>query len=67
MDYFLWLFLETDYPPKANAGSDVVIHLPQNSVVLYGNLSTDDKGIVSYEWIKASGDNLAADTQVNPT
>ncbi|XP_045183076.2 dyslexia-associated protein KIAA0319-like protein isoform X2 [Mercenaria mercenaria] len=54
---------ETDYPPKANAGSDVVIHLPQKSVVLYGNLSTDDKGIVSYEWIKASGDNLAADTQ----
>lgn len=54
---------ETDYPPKANAGSDVVIHLPQNFVILYGNLSTDDKGIVSYEWIKASGDTLAADMQ----
>ena len=55
---------ETDYPPKANAGSDVVIHLPQNSVVLNGNSSTDDKGIVSYEWIKLTDDNLAADMQV---
>ena len=59
-----YTFAETDYPPKANAGSDVVIHLPQNSVVLYGNLSTDDKGIVSYEWIKSTDDNLAADMQV---
>jgi len=58
------LLLETDYPPKANAGSDIVIHLPQNSLTLYGNLSTDDKGIASYEWIKASGDKLAADMQV---
>lgn len=54
---------ETDYPPKANAGSDVVIHLPQNSVILYGNLSTDDKGIESYEWIKSTDDKLAADMQ----
>ncbi|XP_052222214.1 dyslexia-associated protein KIAA0319-like protein isoform X2 [Dreissena polymorpha] len=54
---------ETDYPPKANAGSDIVINLPQNSVVLSGNLSTDDKGIVSYEWIKVSSDKLAADMQ----
>ena len=55
---------ETDYPPKANAGSDMVIHLPQNSVILYGNLSTDDKGIESYEWIKSTDDKLAADMQV---
>ncbi|XP_052086040.1 dyslexia-associated protein KIAA0319-like protein isoform X6 [Mytilus californianus] len=52
---------ETDYPPKANAGSDVVIHLPQNSVILNGNLSTDDKGIAEYEWIKAADDKLTAD------
>ncbi|CAG2204325.1 Dyslexia-associated protein KIAA0319-like protein,Dyslexia-associated protein KIAA0319 homolog,Dyslexia-associated protein KIAA0319 [Mytilus edulis] len=52
---------ETDYPPKANAGSDVIIHLPQNSVILNGNLSTDDKGIEEYEWIKAADDKLTAD------
>jgi hypothetical protein len=55
---------ETDYPPKANAGSDKVIHLPQDSVILYGNSSTDDKGIKSYEWIKSADDKLAADMTV---
>ncbi|KAL8578420.1 hypothetical protein ACOMHN_014919 [Nucella lapillus] len=51
---------ETDYPPKANAGSDVIIHLPRKSVTLCGNASTDDKGIATYEWIKKS-DTLTAD------
>ena len=55
---------ETDYPPKANAGSDMVIHLPQNSVILNGNLSTDDKGIKTYEWIKSADDKLTADMTV---
>ncbi|XP_046548789.1 dyslexia-associated protein KIAA0319-like protein [Haliotis rubra] len=55
---------ETDYPPKANAGSDVVIHLPQSSVTLYGNASTDDRGITSYEWIKKADDKLAVDMTV---
>lgn len=39
-----------DYPPVANAGANQVITLPKNSIVLYGNLSKDDRGIVSYEW-----------------
>lgn len=52
---------EMDYPPKANAGSDMVINLPQNSVVLNGNLSTDDKGITTYEWMKVADDKLTAD------
>ncbi|KAE8624216.1 hypothetical protein XENTR_v10005867 [Xenopus tropicalis] len=39
-----------DYPPVANAGANQVITLPKNSIVLFGNLSTDDHGIVSYEW-----------------
>ncbi|XP_076456883.1 dyslexia-associated protein KIAA0319-like [Babylonia areolata] len=51
---------EMDYPPEANAGSDVIVHLPQNWVVLCGNGSTDDKAIASYEWIKTS-DSLTAD------
>ena len=46
---------ETDYPPTANAGPDKIIKLPQNSVVLYGNLSTDDHGITGWEWSKESG------------
>ena len=64
---FFFLDSETDYPPKADAGSDVVIHLPQDSVILYGNSSTDDKGIKSYEWIKSADDKLTADMTVCQT
>lgn len=40
----LFFFLtEKDYPPVARAGNDVVIVLPVDHVVLYGNGSTDDK------------------------
>ncbi|KAM5248294.1 dyslexia-associated protein KIAA0319-like protein homolog [Ctenodactylus gundi] len=39
-----------DYPPVANAGPNQVITLPQNSITLFGNQSTDDHGIASYEW-----------------
>ena len=55
---------EADYPPKANAGSNVIISLPQNTVTLYGNSSTDDKGIASYEWNKHE-DTLTADMLVS--
>lgn len=34
----------------ANAGPNQVITLPQNSITLFGNQSTDDHGISSYEW-----------------
>ena len=34
---------EQDYPPEANAGNDVVIRLPNNSVILDGSRSKDDK------------------------
>ena len=54
-------FLATDYPPTADAGSNVVLSLPQKSVTLYGNSSTDDKKIVSYEWTRTSDDHLAVD------
>ena len=58
-------FSETDYPPTANAGSNVIISLPQKSVTLYGNSSTDDKKIVSYEWTRTSDDKLAVDMVVS--
>jgi hypothetical protein len=32
---------------------------------LKGNLSTDDKGIKQYEWIKLADDKLAADMTVS--
>ncbi|XP_046396275.1 dyslexia-associated protein KIAA0319-like protein isoform X2 [Ischnura elegans] len=53
---------ERDYPPVANAGQDVIVYLPHNAVTLYGNRSTDDRGIVSWEWTKRPGDN-AVDMQ----
>jgi hypothetical protein len=43
---------EIDYPPTAVAGADIIIHLPQNEVVLNGTASTDDKGIVSWLWTR---------------
>ena len=48
---------ETDYPPEANAGAPVVIYLPQNNLTLNGNASTDDHGIVSWEWTLVSDDS----------
>ncbi|XP_071451566.1 dyslexia-associated protein KIAA0319-like protein, partial [Hetaerina americana] len=53
---------ERDYPPVANAGQDVIVHMPHNAVTLYGNRSTDDRGIVSWEWTKRPGDK-AVDMQ----
>ena len=34
---------EQDYPPTANAGDPVLIHLPNNEVTLSGKKSSDDK------------------------
>ncbi|XP_054007146.1 dyslexia-associated protein KIAA0319 isoform X1 [Hylaeus anthracinus] len=54
----------TDYPPNANAGQDIIIYLPQNTLTLNGNLSTDDHGIASWEWTKSPSDqNKAVDMQ----
>lgn len=54
-----------DYPPEANAGQDAIIYLPVNSIILNGNMSTDDRGIVSWEWTKSPSDqNKAVDMQV---
>ncbi|XP_073938875.1 dyslexia-associated protein KIAA0319 homolog isoform X2 [Castor canadensis] len=40
-----------DYPPVANPGPNQTITLPQNSVTLNGNQSSDDHQIVLYEWV----------------
>ena len=55
---------DKDYPPKAVAGEDIVIYLPVNNATLNGNQSTDDHGIVTWEWtkVKAEGEaDLPAD------
>ena len=54
---------EPDYPPTANAGEDLVIFLPKNQVTLHGNQSSDDHGIVSWEWTRSGNELLAADTK----
>ena len=46
-------------PPKANAGSDSEISLPQNFFVLDGTQSSDDQGIIKYTWSQVSGPNDA--------
>lgn len=44
-----------DYPPVANAGSDQIITLPDNSVTLNGSGSSDKGKILSFKWSKKSG------------
>ena len=46
-------------PPMANAGSDLSITLPTNTITLDGSASTDDMGIVTYAWSQVSGANTA--------
>jgi hypothetical protein len=43
-------------PPVANAGSDQIITLPTNTIILDGSASSDsDNNILSYQWRKISG------------
>ena len=55
---------ETDYPPKANAGRDMMIRLPLETVILNGNKSTDDKGVknLKFQWSKTA-DSPTCDMQ----
>ena len=52
-------------PPLANAGSDLTITLPTNSVSVSGSGSDADGTVVSYQWTKISGPSSY--TIVNPT
>lgn len=44
---------EDDFPPSAKVSAAQVITLPASKVTLYGNDSTDDHGIVKFEWKKS--------------
>ena len=43
-------FSDINKPPIANAGPDVVVHLPNRAAELDGSRSHDDHGIVVYDW-----------------
>jgi hypothetical protein len=51
-------------PPTANAGADISITLPVNSVTLNGSAIDPDGNIVSYSWTKIAGP--AAGNILNP-
>lgn len=57
---------EIDNPPKALIKESVVlVNLPNDTVTLHANSSSDDHGIVSYQWTKKSGkpvDVIGTDT-----
>lgn len=45
----------TNLPPIADAGSDIFINLPQNSVDVQGSGSDPDGNVASYLWTKKTG------------
>lgn len=65
------LFVCQDLPPIADAGNDVVIQFPTDTVTLNGKKSSDDVAIVKYQWDLLSGDDssftIADDDTAEPT
>lgn len=65
--FFLFIFcLEKNTPPIAHAGGDKSVTLPKNSIYMNGSESSDDLGIVKYEWLR-DGTSLAIGTIVGNT
>ncbi|XP_054675700.1 low-density lipoprotein receptor-related protein 11 isoform X1 [Grus americana] len=48
---------EYDEPPRCKAGHDIVLQSPVDWVLLDGRESSDDHGIVQYEWTLLQGDS----------
>lgn len=67
INFFAFVFvmsdLENNSPPRAQAGGRHVLMLPNNSITLDGSRSTDDRGIVSYLWIR-DGQSPAAGVSI---
>ncbi|KAH3749738.1 hypothetical protein DPMN_184248, partial [Dreissena polymorpha] len=51
----LFQLIPYDDPPRANAGPDRTVQLPEEYVIISGDGSKDDIGIVKYEWSQISG------------
>lgn len=61
---FVEVLQEKDYPPSANAGGDQMVYLPMTETLVNGSASSDDHGIVEWEWTKGpEDDGLAVDMQ----
>lgn len=64
------LCLLNNIVPVANAGNDIVINLPSNTIQLNGSLSNDSDGnIISYQWSVISGPQqftLSDPTAISP-
>ena len=50
--------VRTNHAPIANAGTDISITLPTNSVTVNGSGSDTDGSIVAYTWTKVSGPSV---------
>ncbi|MGM0581491.1 MAG: PKD domain-containing protein [Bacteroidota bacterium] len=58
-DVFVFVLSEsTNVSPDANAGNDLLVVLPLNSITISGVASDIDGEIVDYEWSQISGDSL---------
>lgn len=53
-------------PPVANAGNDIHIYHPQDSVTVHGSANDIDGGVVSSVWEQLSGPQVLADTLTGP-
>jgi gliding motility-associated-like protein len=51
--------------PTANAGEDITINLPDNTVQVVGSGASFDESTLAYEWIQVSGPNDAIFSDVN--
>ena len=52
--------------PVANAGVDITITLPDNSVYIEGTASDSDGSIVSYQWTQVSGETSTLEGTTTP-
>jgi hypothetical protein len=59
------IIITADYAPVVNAGTDVSITLPINSVTLNGTATDSDGTITSYLWAKSAGPTTVTLTNKN--
>lgn len=59
----IFCFAERNTPPVAHAGGDQSVTMPTNTIFMNGTQSSDDLGVVKYEWTRDSS-SLAMGTIV---
>lgn len=59
--------IQTNQSPTANAGPDIVLTLPTNSVAISGSGSDPDGSIATYAWVKTSGPTATLSGQSTAT